>query len=141
VSARHIRFDRIAPLQTAPEITIQPVFGDQLTVITVQIGPGQAVPPHAHPQEQFSYVQRGLLTITVDGDAHEIGAGEAIIIPGGLEHAAAAGPEGATVLESFAPVRQDLRDRYEAAGLTARLNPGSGRRSRSRSWRRGSRGG
>jgi hypothetical protein len=34
------------------------------------------------------------------------------VLPGGVEHSAHAGPEGATVVDVFQPVREDYRARY-----------------------------
>ena len=37
------------------------------------------------------------------------------MLPGGVEHSAYCGPEGALVLDVFRPVREDYRTRWEAA--------------------------
>ena len=39
---------------------------------------------------------------------------EAYVLPGGVEHSAYCGPEGALVLDVFNPVRDDYRDRWHA---------------------------
>ena len=37
---------------------------------------------------------------------------ESGVIPGGVEHSARCGPEGATVIDVFQPVREDYRARH-----------------------------
>ena len=51
--------------------------------------------------------------LVVDGVAHELGPYEAYVLPGGVEHSAYCGPEGALVLDVFQPVREDYRDAWE----------------------------
>jgi hypothetical protein len=36
------------------------------------------------------------------------------VLPGGVEHSAYCGPEGALVLDVFRPVREDYRERWSA---------------------------
>jgi hypothetical protein len=36
------------------------------------------------------------------------------VIPGGVEHSAYCGPEGALVLDVFRPVREDYRERWSS---------------------------
>ena len=37
---------------------------------------------------------------------------DAYVIPGGVEHGARCGPEGATVIDVFQPVREDYKAKY-----------------------------
>jgi hypothetical protein len=53
--------------------------------------------------------------LVIDGVAHELGPLEGYVLPGGVEHAAYCGPEGALVLDVFRPVREDYRERWAAA--------------------------
>ena len=46
------------------------------------------------------------------GDQHE--PLEAYALPGGIEHSAYCGPDGALVLDVFQPVREDYRERWHA---------------------------
>jgi hypothetical protein len=39
---------------------------------------------------------------------------EGYVLPGGVEHSAYAGPEGALVLDIFQPVREDYLERWNA---------------------------
>ena len=53
--------------------------------------------------------------LVVDGVAHELQPMEGYVLPGGVEHSAYCGPEGALVLDVFCPVREDYRSRWESA--------------------------
>jgi len=50
--------------------------------------------------------------LVVEGVAHELGPLEAYVLPGGVEHSAYCGPEGALVLDIFAPPREDYLKRW-----------------------------
>ena len=65
------------------------------------------VPPHAHGG-QWGVVVAGTLHLTVDGEAHTYGPGEAYDIPAGAEHSARL-EAGTSVIDVF----QDP-DRYAA---------------------------
>ena len=74
--------------------------------------------------------------LVIDGVAHELHELDGYVLPGGVEHSAYCGPEGATVLDVFCPVREDYRGevrgggveqevrrtRYEGAGGSCRLH-------------------
>lgn len=71
------------------------------------------MPLHSHPHEQLGLILSGSMTMVVDGEAHECGLMDAYVLPGGVEHGGTAGPQGATVLDVFVPVREDYRERAE----------------------------
>jgi quercetin dioxygenase-like cupin family protein len=62
-------------------------------------------PPHSHDAyEETIYGREGILTWTVDGDAIEVGAGQALCIPRGAVHGFANhGSEDAKVLVVISP--------------------------------------
>jgi len=64
---------------------------------------------HSHPHEQVSFVERGAVTMTIDGEDHDLTAGDSVLIPGDTPHSAANyGDEPAVLLDVFSPVREDL---------------------------------
>ena len=69
----------------------------------IEFDPGATVPAHSHPHEQLGIVLRGMQALVVDGVAHELGPMEGYVLPGHVEHSAYCGPEGATVIDIFAP--------------------------------------
>ena len=58
-------------------------------------------------------IVEGMLALVIDGVAHELGPMAGYVLPGGVEHSAYCGPEGALVLDVFQPVREDYLERAE----------------------------
>jgi unsaturated pyranuronate lyase len=81
--------------------------GDRVTVALVDLDPDVLVPEHQHENEQVGFVLKGVVTMTVAGDARKLQVGDTYVIPSNVRHSAQAGPEGATVVDVFAPVRAD----------------------------------
>ena len=109
------RFDAIKPFDMVEGVTGQPLFGEGAMINLIEFEPGAEVPLHSHPHEQLGFVLRGTQILIVDGEEHPLGPMECYVLPGGVEHAARCGPEGATVVDVFQPVREDYR---ELAGST-----------------------
>ncbi|MBA2476089.1 MAG: cupin domain-containing protein [Actinobacteria bacterium] len=80
----------------------------------IEFEPGATVPAHAHEHEQLGIVLRGVQRLVVAGVEHALGPMDGYVLPGGVEHSATCGPEGATVLDVFRPVREDYRERWES---------------------------
>jgi len=91
------------------------VHGDRSTLGVIVLDPSSVVPEHSHDHEQLGLVLEGMQALVIDGVAHELGPLEGYVLPGGVEHAAYCGPEGALVLDVFRPVREDYRERWAAA--------------------------
>ena len=60
---------------------------DSMTAGVAELAKGGFLAPHRHPQAEVYYVLEGQGTFTVDGEVHAVGAGTALFIPGGSEHA------------------------------------------------------
>jgi quercetin dioxygenase-like cupin family protein len=83
--------------------------GDRMNAQYVEIDPGTDDDPHSHPHEQFTYVQSGTLTLVIGGEAHDLSAGDSLVIPGGTPHFARnEGEEAAVLLDVFSPVREGI---------------------------------
>jgi quercetin dioxygenase-like cupin family protein len=65
--------------------------------------------------EQIGVITSGSLTVTVEGETRVLGAGEAYLVSSDVPHGATAGPEGAELVETFVPVREDFRTLWESA--------------------------
>ncbi len=107
-----VKFSDIRPFELAPGVTGQPLFGEGAMINMIEFEPGATVPLHSHPHEQLGFCLRGTQVLIVDGEEHPIGPMEGYVLPGGVEHSAYCGPEGATVVDVFQPVREDYRARY-----------------------------
>ncbi len=83
------------------------MHGERLTVGIIDLDPAIFVPEHKHENEQLGFVLRGEVTMGIGGDERQLHPGDMYSIPGGVPHSAAAGPDGATVVDVFAPIRAD----------------------------------
>lgn len=109
-----IRFDDVVSFELAEGVSGRPLFGEKAMINLIEFEPGAVVPLHSHPHEQLGIVLRGVQVLVVDGIEHRLGPMEGYVLPGGVEHSARCGPEGATVVDVFHPVREDYRERAAA---------------------------
>jgi unsaturated pyranuronate lyase len=114
------RLEAVQPIQLWDGIVARSVRGDRMTFAVVDLGPDVSAPEHHHANEQLGLVLRGSVTMVVSGEARTLGPGDTYVIRSDVPHSAAAGPEGATVIDVFNPTREDW-ERLE------RLEPGPGR--------------
>lgn len=110
-----VHFDDVRSFQLADGVTGRPLFGTGAMLNVIEFEPGAIVPLHSHPHEQLGIVLRGMQALVVDGVPRELGPMEGYVLPGGVEHSAYCGPEGAMVVDIFQPVRDDYRERWEQA--------------------------
>ena len=80
--------------------------GDRTTLIEVTLARGAVVPGHTHPHEQVGYVASGRVRFEIDGEAHELGAGDSYLVPGGASHEVTA-LEPSVCIDVFSPVREE----------------------------------
>ena len=83
------------------------VVGANASLAVVELAPGAIVPEHRHAHEQIGLCIEGSITFTVDGERRELGPGGTWRITSNLPHDAVAGPDGAVVVDIFAPARTD----------------------------------
>ncbi len=116
MSVQLIHFAEMPSFAMTEGIEARPLFGEGAMLNLVTFEPGATVPAHSHPHEQFGIVLRGMQALVIDGVAHELEPMDGYVLPGGIEHSAYCGPEGATVLDVFCPVREDYRERVSSGG-------------------------
>jgi quercetin dioxygenase-like cupin family protein len=61
---------------------------------------------HSHPHHQMVYVVRGHIRFQAQGKTWDLGAGDSLVVDGGVEHEASAS-EPSEVLDIFTPYRQE----------------------------------
>lgn len=101
----------------APGVLIQPFFGESMMTCWITVEPGATVPPHAHVHEQSGVVIEGSTTLIANGETRLVGPGEGYLVPSNVEHSGVAGPDGAVLVETFVPIREDYRRAWEAMAL------------------------
>ncbi len=103
---------RGVPRTLADGITTRVFPGDQAMLSIVSFEPHSEGSIHAHPEEQWGVLLEGSGTRIQDGVPVPVREGDFWRTPGGVEHGFKAGPDGARVLDVFAPPR----DAYRQAG-------------------------
>ena len=93
----------IVPRRVWDGITARAVHGERLTLALVELEPGAIAETHSHDHEQLGLVLRGSIRFRVGDEERELGPGETWEIPSNTPHRAEAGPDGASVLDLFAP--------------------------------------
>jgi quercetin dioxygenase-like cupin family protein len=86
------------------------VHGDSLTLGIIELDANSVVPEHQHAHEQLGMCLTGSLQFRVGDETKELRAGETWSIPSNVPHEVRVGPEGAVVIDVFAPTRDDWRD-------------------------------
>ena len=99
------------PVETLnPQLTRQFITGAQAMLARIDLKKGAVVPRHSHSNEQISWIAEGALRFTLGEPGREqtmdVRAGEVLVIPGNLPHAAEA-LEDTVDFDLFAPPRQD----------------------------------
>jgi len=93
------------------DVVARRVQGERLTLAVVELGPDSVVPEHRHPNEQCGVVLEGEVTFRIADETRRLGPGGTWRIIGDTPHEVTAGPEGAVVIDVFAPAREDWEDR------------------------------
>jgi unsaturated pyranuronate lyase len=86
------------------------VHGERITVGVIELDPGSVVPEHNHEHEQLGLCLHGSLVFRIGDETRELGAGDTWTIPSNVPHEVHVGPEGAVVIDVFAPTRDDWRE-------------------------------
>jgi quercetin dioxygenase-like cupin family protein len=85
------------------------VHGEQLTLGLVELDPGSVVPEHSHENEQLGILISGSCQFRVGDETRELGPGDTWSIPANTPHEVHTGPDGAVMIDVFAPVREDWK--------------------------------
>ena len=97
----------LGPQDIWERVSVRASPGERITLGVVELGPTAHVPEHRHENEQLGIVLSGLMTFRIENETRELGPGGMWNIPANVPHEATAGPEGAVVLDVFAPTRDD----------------------------------
>jgi quercetin dioxygenase-like cupin family protein len=78
---------------------------DGATVTEYRFEPGATFPNHRHAQEQITMVAEGAVSMTIAGEASELGPGGWSVVGPDIDHGITAGDEGARFLAVVTPRR------------------------------------
>jgi quercetin dioxygenase-like cupin family protein len=101
----------MTPIQVWEGVVARRVQGEKLTLAVVELAADSVVPEHCHANEQVGLVIEGEVRFRIDGEERVLGPGGTWRILGDVPHEVHTGPEGAVVIDVFAPARDDWDDR------------------------------
>ncbi len=88
-------------------VVARTIHGERLTLGVVELEANSVVPEHSHENEQLGMVIQGTVTFRVGDETRKLGPGGTWRIPSNTPHEVHTGPDGAVVIDVFAPVRAD----------------------------------
>jgi quercetin dioxygenase-like cupin family protein len=81
--------------------------GEQEMIVWWNMKAGAHAAAHKHPHEQIAWILKGKMEFRLGDERRTCGAGDVVVIPGGVEHEAFF-PEDTDVIDVFAPPRADF---------------------------------
>lgn len=60
--------------------------GESMNALHWQTPAGTVSPTHDHPEEQFGYILKGAIEVTIGDEKHILKPGDCYFIPGGVPH-------------------------------------------------------
>ncbi len=81
--------------------------GVMLTFFTFK--PQSVVPEHRHPNEQITWVTRGAMRFTLNGETRILRPGDGACIPPGAPHSAVVLDEATEAIDAWNPPREDYK--------------------------------
>ena len=97
----------VRPIDIWDGVSARPVEGERITMAFVELEPNVRVPEHTHENEQVGIMLQGSGTFRVGDETMECRPGTTWRILSNVPHSMDVGPDGAVVIDIFAPVRAD----------------------------------
>ena len=95
--------------ELAPGVTTRIFAGEHAMLSVVTIAPNAEGVMHEHPEEQWGVLLAGSAIRFQGGEEVHVKQGDFWRTPGGVPHTMRAGPDGARVLDIFAPPRAEYK--------------------------------
>ena len=106
---KKINWDEVPEEQVNPSMKRKMIYGDKIMIAKMKFEDGLMVPLHSHENEQITEVISGKMRFWLGANKEEVmdlHAGESVIIPGNLPHAALMIGK-VEEIDTWAPPRQD----------------------------------
>ena len=107
-SPLHTDWSRVPVERIEEGIERQMVVGERVMVCRLRFAPRVVTPPHDHPHEQITLVERGRVLFTVGDEQRVAEAGDVLHFPPGSWHGATMLEEEVVLIDIFSPVREDF---------------------------------
>jgi quercetin dioxygenase-like cupin family protein len=105
---QHTDWSRTPVEQLEPGIERQMIVGEHLMICRLRIGPKVVTPPHDHPHEQMTIVERGRVVFTIGDEQRLAQAGDVLHFPPGTWHGATMLDQEVILVDIFSPIREDF---------------------------------
>lgn len=99
-------WEKIELERLSEKISRQMIYGQKVMAARVYLAKDAVVPRHSHVNEQLTMILSGALKLIFDDREVVVRAGEMLLIPGNVPHAAVA-LEDTLDMDIFAPPRED----------------------------------
>ena len=101
------RLGDLQPQQIWEGLIARSLHGEEATLAQIELEPNVTVPAHEHENEQIGILTAGSMTFTIGDETRELEPGDGWVIPAHVPHSVSSGPDGASLIELFAPPRHD----------------------------------
>jgi quercetin dioxygenase-like cupin family protein len=108
VAFQHRDWSSIPVERIAEGIERQMIWGERIMVCRLRLEPHVVTAVHSHPHEQLTFVERGRVRFSVDGEPRIASAGDLLVFPPHCEHGATMLDEEVVLIDTFSPVREDF---------------------------------
>jgi quercetin dioxygenase-like cupin family protein len=116
--------DELVPHVIWPGVVGRNVTSELTTFSYLELDPDTHVPEHEHVNEQVGVLVRGSVRFRIGDEVRELTPGSTWCIHAHVPHEVWSGPEGASLVEVFAPRREDWGDREQLVPSPAVRFPG-----------------
>jgi quercetin dioxygenase-like cupin family protein len=104
----HTDWSRVPVERLEEGVERQMIVGERVMVCRLRFAPRVVTPPHDHPHEQLTFVERGRVLFTVGAEERVAEAGDVLHFPPGTRHGATMLDEEVVLIDIFSPIREDF---------------------------------
>ena len=120
---QHMDWSSVPVEQLEEGIERQMIVGEKLMVCRLRFAPRVITPPHDHPHEQITIVERGSALFTIGHEERIARAGDILHFPPNTWHGATMLDEEVVLIDIFSPIREDFLASSEFYGGGNNHNP------------------
>ena len=102
------RWDDVPVECVADGIERQMIVGTRLMVCRLRFRPNVVAARHSHPHEQITFVEKGRVRFTINGDTLIAHAGDVVRFASGVVHGATILDEEVVLIDVFTPIREEF---------------------------------
>jgi quercetin dioxygenase-like cupin family protein len=107
-SSQHYEWSVVPVEDLGNGIERQVIVGKQMMICRLRFAPYIVTPPHEHPHEQLTLVERGRVLFLIEEEERIAQAGDVLHFPPGCRHGATMLDEEVVLLDIFTPLREDI---------------------------------